>query len=146
MSGSGPELELFYDGACPLCAREARTLRRLDRHGRLRLTDLAAPGFDPAAAGVPMERLVERIHGRLPDGTTVEGVEVFRRAYTAIGFGPLVALTRLPGVSGLLDLAYAWFARNRLRLTGRCEADACGRGVPTASRGPRRRRSTGSAT
>jgi predicted DCC family thiol-disulfide oxidoreductase YuxK len=68
---------------------------------------------------------MDRIHGRLPDGTIVEGVEVFRRLYAAVGFGPVVALTRLPGVAHLLDLAYRWFARNRLRLTGRCEGGSC---------------------
>jgi hypothetical protein len=68
---------------------------------------------------------MDRIHGRLPDGTVVEGVEVFRRLYAAVGFGPLVALTRLPGVSQLLDLAYHAFAKNRLRLTGRCVDGAC---------------------
>lgn len=133
MSAPAVELELFYDGACPLCAREARALRRLDRRERLKLTDLAAPGFDAAGTGVPMERLLARIHGRLPDGTIVEGVEVFRKAYEAVGLRLLVAPTRLPGVSWLLDRAYAWFARNRLRLTGRCEEGACGRGAPTAS-------------
>lgn len=140
MTSPAAALELFYDGACPLCAREARALQRLDRRGRLTLTDIAAPGFDAAATGVPMEALMARIHGRLPDGSLVEGVEVFRRAYAAVGFGPLAAFTRLPGVSGLLDLAYAWFARNRLRLTGRCADGACGIQAATAgvpARGPR---------
>jgi len=146
VTGPARAIELFYDGDCPLCAREARALGRLDRRGRLRLTDLAAPGFDAAATGIPMERLMERIHGRLPDGTIVEGVEVFRRAYAAVGFGPLVALTRLPGLSHLLDLAYGWFARNRLRLTGRCAAGACGREGSTASASPDRSRRTASAT
>jgi len=50
---------------------------------------------------------------------------VFRRLYTAIGFGPLVSLTRLPGVRQLLDVAYDVFAKNRLRLTGRCVDGAC---------------------
>ncbi len=127
MTAPAVDLELFYDGACPLCAREARALRRLDRRGRLMLTDLAAPGFDSDETGIPMERLLARIHGRLPDGTIVEGVEVFRKAYEAVGLRLLVAPTRLPGVSWLLDRAYAWFARNRLRLTGRCEDGACGR-------------------
>ena len=133
MTAPAVDLELFYDGACPLCAREARALRRLDRRGRLKLTDLAAPGFDSDETGVPMERLLARIHGRLPDGTIVEGVEVFRKAYEAVGLRLLVAPTRLPRVSRLLDRAYAWFARNRLRLTGRCEDGACDRGAPTAS-------------
>ena len=146
MTAPAVDLELFYDGACPLCAREARALRRLDRRGRLKLTDLAAPGFDSDETGVPMERLLVRIHGRLPDGTIVEGVEVFRRAYAAVGFGPLVALTRLPGLSHLLDLAYGWFARNRLRLTGRCADGACGREGSTASASTDRSRRTASAT
>jgi predicted DCC family thiol-disulfide oxidoreductase YuxK len=133
VSAPAVALELFYDGACPLCAREARALGRLDRNGRLKLTDLTAPGFDPAEAGVPMERLLARIHGRLPNGTIVEGVEVFRKAYEAAGLRLLVAPTRLPGISWLLDRAYDVFARNRLRLTGRCEDDACRRGAPTAS-------------
>jgi predicted DCC family thiol-disulfide oxidoreductase YuxK len=49
---------------------------------------------------------------------------VFRRLYAAVGFGPLVVLTRLPGISHLLEVAYRVFARNRLRWTGRCD-DTC---------------------
>ena len=65
---------------------------------------------------------MDEIQGRLPDGNWITGVEVFRRLYTAVGFGPLVALTRLPGISHGLDAGYRVFARNRLRFTGRCEA------------------------
>ena len=119
------DLEVWYDGACPLCAREVAFLRRLDRAGRIRFSDLAAPGFDAAAVGIPWADLMDRIHARLADGTVVEGVEVFRRLYAAVGFGWLVAPTRLPGVRQLLDLAYRAFARNRLRLTGRCAAEGC---------------------
>jgi predicted DCC family thiol-disulfide oxidoreductase YuxK len=119
------DVEVFYDGHCPLCMREIRLLRRLDRRNRIRFTDVAAPGFDARSVGVTWEALMDRIHGRLPDGRLVEGVEVFRRLYAAVGFGPVVAITRLPGVAHLLDLAYRWFARNRLRLTGRCEGGAC---------------------
>lgn len=119
------DIEVFYDGACPLCVREIRMLRGRDRRHRIRFVDIAAEGFDAASAGVTWETLMARIHGRLPDGTWVEGVEVFRRLYTAVGFGPLVALTRLPGITQLLDLAYHAFAENRLRLTGRCVDGAC---------------------
>lgn len=119
------EVEAFYDGACPLCAREVRLLQRLDRRAVLRFSDIAAPGFDAAAVGVPWQDLMDRIHARLPDGTVVTGVEVFRRLYAAVGWGWLVAPTRLPGVSHLLDLAYRVFARNRLRLTGRCADAGC---------------------
>jgi len=66
-----------------------------------------------------------QMHGRLPDGTWLQGVEVFRRLYAAVGFGPLVLLSRLPLISQLRDWGYAVFARNRLRLTGRCTATSC---------------------
>ncbi|MGE5347594.1 MAG: thiol-disulfide oxidoreductase DCC family protein [Acidithiobacillales bacterium] len=119
------DIEIFYDGGCPLCTREVALLRRLDRRGRVRFTDITAEGFDAASAGVPWGELMDRIHGRLSDGTLVEGVEVFRRVYTAVGYGALVAPTRLPGIAHLLDLAYRLFAKNRRRLTGRCRGGAC---------------------
>lgn len=128
MSAGSPgdfDVEVYFDGDCPLCLREIRLLQRLDRRGRIRFTDIAAPGFDAGPPGLGWQDLMDRIHGRLPDGTLIEGVEVFRRLYAAVGFGPLVAATRLPGVSHLLDLGYRLFARNRLRLTGRCQDGQC---------------------
>lgn len=126
------DVEVFYDGDCPLCVREMAALRRLDRGDRIRFTDLAAPGFDPEVTGRSWQSLMERVHARLADGRVIEGVEVFRRLYTIVGFGPLVALTRLPGVSQLLDLCYRVFARNRLRLTGRCRGAQCRVAAPPA--------------
>ena len=114
------EVEVFYDGECPLCMREIDMLRRRDQANKIAFTDIAAPGFDPAAVGLDYPTLMKRIHARLPSGELIEGVEVFRRLYSAVGFGGLVAVTRLPVVSQALDLAYELFAKNRLRLTGRC--------------------------
>ncbi len=127
--------ELFFDGDCPLCAREVGLLRRLDGgRGRLALVDIAAPDFDASTCERSHAELMARIHGRLPDGTWVEGVEVFRRAYGAVGLGWLLAPTRWPLIGPLADAAYRVFARNRLRWTGRdgCEAGQC----PRVSEGP----------
>ncbi len=126
------EVEVFFDGDCPLCLREIRMLQRLDRDGHILFTDIAAPGFDPSGTGREWDELMARIHGRLPDGTLVEGVEVFRRLYAAVGFRRLVSLSRLPGVRHLLELGYRLFARYRLRLTGRCAGGTCS--VPPVSR------------
>ena len=108
-----PQLEILHDGGCSLCAKEIRLLRKLDRKGRILLTDIQAPDFDATALGTDHDTLMRRIHGRLPDGTWIEGVEVFRRAYAAIGLGWLVPLTRLPGIRALLDAGYVRFARWR---------------------------------
>lgn len=120
--------EVFFDGQCPLCRREIEMLRRFDRKGRVRFTDIATSAFDASAVGKTQAELMARIHGRdLATGDLVEGVEVFRRLYAAVGFAPVVALTRIPPVSWALDHAYRWFAKNRLRLTGRehCTDGTC---------------------
>ena len=119
------QIEVFFDGDCPLCTKEIAALRRLDRAGRIGFVDLADADFDAAALEVDYGALMDRIHGRLPDGSWVEGVEVFRRLYAAVGLGWLVAPTRLPGISHALDWAYRTFAKHRLRLTGRCQDSAC---------------------
>lgn len=131
---TGP-IEVFFDGACPLCAREMRWFTRLDGgRQRLRFVDIAAPGFDASSFGLDPKTILARIHARLPDGSFATGVEVFRLMYSAVGFGPLVWLSRIPGVSQLLDFAYEKFAKNRLRLTGRCEDGACE--VPARAQAP----------
>jgi predicted DCC family thiol-disulfide oxidoreductase YuxK len=81
-----------------------------------------------------LRELMARIHGVLPDGSLVEGVEVFRQAYAAVGLGWLVAPTRWPGLRRLADLAYRVFARNRLRWTGRASACDAGQCSPPAAR------------
>ncbi len=129
-------VEVFYDGDCPLCVREIRMLMRRDHASRIEFTNIAAPSFDATAYGSTQAALMARIQGRLPDGTWIEGVEVFRRLYGAVGFRRLVALSRLPVISHLLGIAYRLFAKNRLRLTGRCADDACVLPPPTATSRP----------
>lgn len=125
-----PEITLLFDGECPLCAREVAMLRRLDRaRGRIAFADIAAPGFDAGRYGRSDAELMARIHGVLGDGRVVEGLEVFRRAYAAVGLGWALAWTDWPGLRRVADAGYRWFARNRLRLTGRsahaCESGRC---------------------
>lgn len=119
------DIEVFYDGDCPLCMREVNWLRLKDKHKRIEFTDISNEQFDPNTVGVEQQTLMARIHGRLPDGSLVTGVEVFRRMYEAVGWRLPVVASRLPGVRQLLDGAYTIFARNRLRLTGRCSDGKC---------------------
>lgn len=119
------DIEIFYDGDCPLCRREIDMLRRWDRRDKLRMTDISAPDFQAAEVGKTQDALMAQIHGRLPDGTWLTGVEVFRRMYTAVGWGRLVSVSRLPLVSHMLDWSYLIFARHRLRWTGRCSSEGC---------------------
>jgi predicted DCC family thiol-disulfide oxidoreductase YuxK len=113
-------VEVFYDGDCPLCRREIAALRRMDRKHKVRFTNIASADFRAEDYGVSLDKFMSEIHGRLPDGSWVRGVEVFRRLYTAVGWNSLVRLSRLPIIAGFLDHAYRLFAKNRLKWTGRC--------------------------
>jgi predicted DCC family thiol-disulfide oxidoreductase YuxK len=120
------QVRMLFDGACPLCAREIRLIERLEGgRGRIDFEDISKPSFDPAVYGLDAVQVLARIHGMLPDGSVVEGLEVFRRAYAAVGLGWLLAPTRWPLLRDICDTGYRIFAKNRLRWTGReadCEA------------------------
>lgn len=121
------QIEVFYDGDCPLCKREIAMLRRRDQRHLIRFTDIADFRFDPQELGLQHSELMAEIHGRLPDGTVIQGVEVFRRLYEAIGFKRLVKLSRLPVVATALGMTYKCFAKIRLKLPGRSCGQQCSR-------------------
>ncbi|MFG0314645.1 MAG: thiol-disulfide oxidoreductase DCC family protein, partial [Phycisphaerales bacterium] len=125
-SGCMTAFTVLIDGACPLCAREAALLRRLDR-GReaIRFVDISDPAFDASVYGRTQSEVMGSIHGVTSSGEIVEGMEVFRRAYAGVGLGWLLAPTRWPIFRGISDRLYAWFARHRLQLTGRCHSGTC---------------------
>jgi predicted DCC family thiol-disulfide oxidoreductase YuxK len=124
---SGTQIDVFIDGAFPSRNRAMSRLRRLD-HGRGRIAFIgsSSSGFDGARHGPDAAALMERIHGILPDGRVISGMEVFRRAYGAAGLGWLLAPTGRPILRPLFDAFYRWLARNRMRMTGRaCTISMC---------------------
>jgi predicted DCC family thiol-disulfide oxidoreductase YuxK len=141
MLAHGKTVEVFYDGDCPLCMREIRFLRGRDRQQRIAFEDISVPGFDPGRYGLDQATVMARIHGVLPDGTLVEGVEVFRQLYRQVGLGWLLAPTRWPLLRPIFDAAYVAFARNRLRITGRSEAACTHETCAPAERSPASRAS-----
>lgn len=126
--------EVFFDGDCPLCMKEIRMLQWMDRKNqRIRFTDITDPLFVAMyETGLPHDELMAEIYGRLPSGELVSGMEVFRQLYGAVGLGALFAPTAWPILRPGFDMAYQLFAKNRLRLTGRCNADS-GCAIPSSS-------------
>jgi predicted DCC family thiol-disulfide oxidoreductase YuxK len=120
------KLQAFYDGGCPLCSREIDMLRRWDREQSILFTDINAPDFSADAYGKPQAELMDHMHARMPDGSWVTGVEVFRQLYSIVGFGMPVRFSRLPVVSQGLGVMYAIFAKLRPYLPRRkCVDDRC---------------------
>ncbi len=110
---SQPCLEVFFDGACPVCTREVNAARRRDHQGKIRFVNIADPSFSPDEIGVNTATLNERIHARTREGQLITGVEVFRRLYAELFGERWIGWTRQPLVARVLDTLYSAFARNR---------------------------------
>ena len=127
--GSVVRLTLLYDGGCPLCLREVGLLRSRDQRLhpealRLAFVDIDAPEYDSQAhGGISYRDAMGRIHGLRPDGTVLRDVAVFREAYRLVGLGWLYAPSDWPGLRPLVDAVYGFWARWRLRITGRPDLD-----------------------
>ncbi len=65
----GKEIEVLYDGDCPLCRREVNMLRRMDRQRRIGFTNIASAEFEAGDYGLTEDELMAEIHARLPDGS-----------------------------------------------------------------------------
>ncbi|MEL6330069.1 MAG: DUF393 domain-containing protein [Planctomycetota bacterium] len=119
----GP-FKILIDGLCPVCKLEGDMLRRMDKgRDRLQIVDITAPEFSAADYGTDWDSVMGKIHGVHADGSLVTGMEVFRIAYRKVGWGWLWAPTAWPLLRPIFDAFYRWFAKNRLRLTGRKDAD-----------------------
>ena len=109
---SDDRFEVFFDGDCPLCKREINMIRGKDKQQQLVLTDISAADFRPPD-GFSLDQLMRSIHGRLPTGEYVVGVEVFRQIYNRLGFQRTVRFSQIPGIRSLLNAGYFAFAKLR---------------------------------
>ncbi|MDT8442285.1 MAG: DUF393 domain-containing protein [Desulfuromonadales bacterium] len=126
-------LQVFYDGACPLCAREIAHYLRQDRHQRLQAVDISAADFDPKPYGIELSAFMAELHAIDQDGTVYRGVAAFRAIWLAFpdkaAYRVMSGLFALPLLEPLAQRAYRLFARLRPHLPGRkqaCEQDRCG--------------------
>ena len=122
-------LQVFYDGACPLCSREMGHYRRRDVEGRVEWVDIAKVGFDAGAYGLDPARLQQVMHARTRDGKVFTEVGAFVKIWEALPprmwTSLLRGLLKVPGMMPVAGVLYRLFARNRYRLTGRCEPETC---------------------
>lgn len=112
-------ITIFHDGNCPICRLDIENLRSRNDEGRLRFIDIAAPDFDPDSYGMTQEEFAAQIRAQLPDGSLITGMEVFRRAYRAVGLGWIIAPANWGPLKAPADALYRFFARHRPTISRR---------------------------
>ena len=123
MSGD-PSSVVLFDGACVFCRRSAERLRRWIGHDQdVSFRSFRDPGvlaIAPDLTEAECERALQLVE---PDGRVYPGAEAIARLLARRPLGKLALAYYLPGLRQLIDVAYAWVARNRFRLRGRDDCD-----------------------
>lgn len=126
-------LTLYYDGDCPLCAREIQLLRQRADVQRLCLVDIGLNDFHPESIGHSRETLQNRLHARFADGQWVTGLDATLWSWRAAGLERWAIPLTWPALRPLLELGYRAFCWLRPHLdwlphpdaSRRCKNAAC---------------------
>jgi predicted DCC family thiol-disulfide oxidoreductase YuxK len=104
---------VWFDGACPLCAREIAVMRRLDWRARILFIDLA-----DEAGQCPIDRATLRLRFHaLEQGEMLSGAAAFAAMWRVIPLlRPLGLLARNRVILSGLERLYILFLRVRPRI------------------------------
>ncbi|WP_150629394.1 thiol-disulfide oxidoreductase DCC family protein [Pseudomonas fluorescens] len=126
-------LTLYFDGTCPLCAREIIILRRHAAENRLLCVDINNADFDANALGFTFEQMQASLHASFADGHWVKGLDATLWSWRAAGLGVWATPLTWPAIRPLLAVGYRLFCRLRPHLAWlphpdgrrRCVDDRC---------------------
>ncbi len=113
-------MKVFYDGDCPLCAKEMLSLKRHDHNQRIQLIDIQKGDFSRNYPGIDKQQALSILHGQTDDGKMYYGLDVTYLAWSAVGKHRWLKLLRIQPIKWFADRAYLLFAGNRNRISGCC--------------------------
>ncbi len=98
---------VFYDGTCPLCSAEIAHYRRLAKEN----VDFVDVSTEPnPSSDLSQDQAMARFHMRDASGRLHSGAKAFVTLWTYLpGWRFLAPLSRVPGATLLLELAYRLF-------------------------------------
>lgn len=115
---------MFYDGGCPLCSREVKHYRRLDRAQRVEYVDVNKDRVLLDALGVGFLAAQRRLHVLSRDGLLLDGAFAFAALWRELPcYRHLADLLYKLRLLPALDRLYDRFAA--LRFRHRCPAETC---------------------
>ena len=113
------KLTFLYDGACPLCLRETNFLKIRDKNKVINFVDISNNYIPEDFHNISYIQAMANLHGILGSGKIIFGVDVLAYSYELVGLGWIYFPTKLPILSNVIRLFYKYWAKYRLKLTGR---------------------------
>ena len=113
------KLTFLYDGGCPLCLRETNFLKKKDTKKLINFVDISNNYFPENYKNISYKQAMDNLHGILGSGEIIFGVDVLAYSYELVGLGWIYFPTKLPILSDFIRFLYTYWAKYRLKLTGR---------------------------
>ena len=113
------KLTFLYDGACPLCLRETKFLKKKDSYKFINFVDISINYKPKNFKNITYGEAMSNLHGILSSGEIIYGIDVLAYSYELVGLGWIYYPSKLPILSNLIRLLYKYWAKYRLNLTGR---------------------------
>lgn len=108
---------VFFDGSCPLCAREIGFYRKLRGADTVQWIDVSEVLEPEIAPDLSKRQALARFHARAADGRLISGGEAFAHLWSALpAFRLLGAIFKVWPLSWVIDRAYDLFLRFRPQL------------------------------
>ena len=106
-------VKVWFDSACPLCAREIRIMRKLDWFNKVDFVDVLSTPDCPTQR----EHLLERFHAQRLGGPLLSGAAAFALLWRSLPLlRPLGEIARIPFVLRILETLYLRFLAIRPKL------------------------------
>ena len=113
------KLTFLFDGNCPLCLRETNFLKKKDTKEFINFVDISNNYIPENFKNISYQQAMSNLHGILSSGEIIFGVDVLAYSYELVGFGWIYFPTKLPIISDFIRFLYKFWAKYRLKLTGR---------------------------
>ena len=113
------KLTFLYDGGCPLCLRETKFLKKKDKKNFINFVDISINYIPENFRNISYKQAMANLHGILSSGEIIFGVDVLAYSYELVGLGWIYFPTKLPIFSNFIRFLYKYWAKYRLKLTGR---------------------------
>lgn len=114
------KLIFLFDGGCPLCLRETNFLKSKDELNKIDFVDINNVDYNPILfKDISYAEAMSNLHGILENGNIIKGLDVLAYSYELIGLGWVYYPLKIEFLSPVLRLFYKYWAKYRLKITGR---------------------------
>jgi predicted DCC family thiol-disulfide oxidoreductase YuxK len=105
-----PPIEVYYDGACPVCSREIDLYKGRRATEEFAWVDVSRAGPEALGPNLSRSDALARMHIRMPDGALLSGAAAFAALWLRMpGLQWLGRLISIPPFGLLAEYAYGGF-------------------------------------